>query len=367
MGGFMGEIYEFDFQPPTYEDYKEEVSDLYNDLLELYMEFFNVYNDLCVALDEMDLYEKSDLDSFVIAREKVKYLTEKMYVLNVNEREIYYDADELLPYLLEHISREFNLRGVLNLDEFSPMDTEIYPDYHSIKDNFYIIRMIRAVKFYINYNELYSYFELQNKNCSGDQVAAMIPYDYSDIECLQTITRLKEKFHEPFDVHLCNKYKCFFSFTNPRVENVLMSINFSTFGFDLDDEASQMLKDNQMRTITSKTIRALIAIEHNKVINHRKGGALICNEPKENNVKKLNEYLKNKDELFLLYAFLLQSYGYLSDETVQDLDHLLAEMCKFTDKEYKDIKLSEKVVNYFFRRDAYSTPDVVQRKRKGEE
>ena len=146
-----------------------------------------------------------------------------------------------------------------------------------------------------------------------------------------------------------------------------MNIEFSDPYVRVFEAGNQDEKSKRMRVITSKAIHALIAIEHNKVINHRKGGPLICNEPKENNVKKLNEFFKNREDLFLLYAFLIQSYGYLNQETIEDLDHLLAEMCKFTDEQYKDIKLSEKVVNYFFRRDAYSTPYVIQRKRKDNE
>ena len=350
----MGKFYDFDFQPLTYEDYEIDALNLCNRLLEFYMEFLDTYNQLCKLLDEMTIYQDKDIKSYVVSRDAAKYFIQKICVLSIQEREIYFENQEILPYLEEHIKRRFKLRGSLDVSTFSPMDPFIFDDFSSIKDKYSVIRMIRALKLYRIYNEGRNCVEFNSQPCSDDQIMIQIPYDYSDIECIQTFIQFKDTFTEDFDIHLCNWYKCLFSFTNPRVEYIMVNIDFADPFIQLYELGNKEEHEKRMKNISSKVIHALIAIEHNKIINHKNGEPLICDEPSKKRLKKLNEFLNSKDDLYLLYAFLLQSYDDLPLETIQDLDHLFSEMCTLNDKQYNDIKLSQKVVNYFFRRDVYN-------------
>lgn len=361
----MGKIYEFDFKPLSYNDYAKEVFQLYDTLLEHYMSLFDKYNKLCVALDEVMLLEDTDFDQYVISLQKLEYLAEEIPKYTKEEKELFAHNQDLLPFLAEHIVRRFHLKNELNLDTFSPFDPEIYKEYSSLKDNYAVIRMIRSIKYYSIYNDVYSRLvEVNNANYTEEDIVTMMPFDFTDLECLNTLNQIRETFYTEEDTHLFNKYKCLFMFMNPKVEDSYIRLKFEDP--EVNVRATCPTKEafkEFFNKVQSKTINTLIAIQNNKIIDHRKGGRLV-KELNSEKAKVVSEYYKNKDDLCLLYAYILQSYPYYDLKTIEEFDHLFTEMCKNNGKEYNNVRLLKKVVDYFFRKDAYSGVKEYQRIRK---
>ena len=353
----MRKIIDQEYTPLTYNDVAKDVFNLYGTLLELYMELFNKYSKLCVALDEVDLLEKKDLDTYVLAQSKIGYFLKTMPDIFDEERELYAENDYLLPFLLEHIKKRFNLNGVIDLNAFSAFDPLIYDDYKALKDNYPVIRMIRAIKYFSIYNEIsFNLVELNKLNYTPEEMLTDIGLDYSDVESVRTVNQLRETFYTEEDTHLFNKYKCIFMFCNPCVEHLY----FSNYFADAEIPCISEVYDAKtiepiIKLIKSKTVNTMVAINNNEVINRGRGR--LIKELESEKPEDIIKYQNNKDELYLLNAYILQSYPYYSLQTICDFDQLFTLMSNKKYKGYESIKLSKKVVNYFFRKDAYNNPD----------
>lgn len=363
----MDQFFDMNFKELSYKDYEKDVYNLYINLNELYTQLFNRYSKLCAVLDELDIIGDDDLDQYILSVSKKAYLFEKINELVEMERDIFYQNNELLPYLTQYVKKAFHLKDDFNFNTFSPLDTEIYKEESRLKGNYAAIRMIRAIKFYTVFNALYeTNVDLQPEpQYTSDDIFGFMPVDYADIECIRTYEKIQETFPLPQDIHLGNKYKCLFMFMNPKLEFILLNTDlelpFITITYENEDDLQERIKE-----ILSKTIHTLLAIQHNKVINHHKKGRLILDEPDENDIKKVSLYMENKENLYMLYAYALQSYEYFDLENLKDLDHLFTLMCNYNGKDYNDIRLSKKVVNYFFRKDAYNSENIIERVRKDE-
>ncbi|MBR5662694.1 MAG: hypothetical protein IKX00_03455 [Bacilli bacterium] len=361
----MGKIYETLTEPLEYKDVAKDVFNFYNELLELYMEILEKYRKVATALDEVDLLEDVDLDKYLLAQGKINYFMQVMPPLFDEERRLFSENDWLMPFLYQHIEKRFKLKGILNLNTFSAFDPLIYKKYESIKGNYPIIRMIRAIKFYAIFNDVHTTLvDLHNLDYTDEDILNDISLDYSDIESVNTINQLIESFPSEEDTHMVNSYKCLLMFCNPCTEYKYFSLKFNDFCFETHNEVDEAEKlAPVIKTIKSKTTNTILAIQHSPVINYHKRGRLIY-EPKSDDPKVLGEYYKNKNELYLLYAYALQSYPYYSLESIQDFDHLFTLMSRYNGKDYNDIRLSKRVVDYFFRKDAYNNPLFSQRVRK---
>ena len=363
----MDQFFDMNFKELTYNDYAKDVFNMYGGLIELYEQLFNRYNELCIVLDELDIIGDDDLNQYILSTGKKEYLLSKINELVEMERDIFYENNELLPYLVEHIKKSFHLKDDFNMVSFSPLDAEIYNENARLKGNYPAIRMIRAIKFYSVFNSLYEdNVDLKvNSAYTSDDILGIIPIDYADVECLRTYEKLQENFSLPNDIHLNNKYKCLFMFMNPKTEFILLNTDleppFITITYNDEDELQERIK-----IMLSKTVHTILAIQHNKIINHHKKGRLILDEPDENDFDKVSKYMENKENLYMLYAYALQSYEYYDINNLQDLDHLFTLMCNYNGKDYNDIRLSRRVVNYFFRRDAYNSDNIIERVRKDE-
>lgn len=376
----MRKIIDKDYTPLTYNDVAKDVFNLYGSLLELYMELFNKYDKLCTALDEVDLLEEKDLDAYVLAQSKISYFLKIMPDIFDEEREIYSDNEYLLPFLIQHIEKRFNLKGALDLNTFSVFDPLINEDFKSLKDNYPVIRMIRAIKYFSIFNEVnFNLVELNRLDYTPDEILTDIGLDYSDIESVRTVNQLRETFYTEEDTHLFNKYKTLFMFSNPCTEHFYFSNYFGDPEIPCVSEVyDPKTIEPVLKLIKSKTVKTMVAINNNEVINRGRGR--LIKELDSDKFEDIANYQNNKDELYLLNAYILQSYPYYSLQTITDFDHLFTLMTSKKYKGYENIKLSKKVVNYFFRKDAYNNPDFAnqtaddhsiddngyQRKRKGE-
>ena len=355
-GGFMSKIIDKEYIPLTYKDVAKEVFNLYGSLLELYMELFNKYEKLCVSLDEVDLLEEKDLDAYVVAQTKLSYFMKTMPDIFDEERELYRENEYLLPFLVQHIEKRFNLKGTLNINSFSAFDPLIFDDFKVLKENYPVIRMIRAIKYFSIFNEVYSTLvEINNLNYTDEEILTDIGLDYSDIESVRTINQLRDTFYTEEDTHLFNKYKSLFMFCNPCIEHLYFSLKFG------DPQIPHISEDEDpkgiepvIKMIKSKTVNTMVAINNNEVINRGRGR--LIKELNSEDATEVRKYYDNKDELYLLDAYILQSYPYYSLQTIMDLDQLFTLMSRKKYKGYENIKLSKKVVNYFFRKDAYNNP-----------
>ena len=347
-------IIDKDYVPLTYDQVAKEVFNIYGDLQEIYMELFNRYMQLCEAIDEVDLNEDKNLDKYILGQSKINYLLGTMPDLFEEERELMCDNIDILPFLFENIKKRFNLDDKVDLNAFSAFDPLIFKNCKPLKGNYSAIRMIRAIKYYSIFNDAYTTLvELKQLNYTSEQILASIGLDYSDIESVRTINQIGQTFYMEEDIPLFNKYKCLLMFCNPCIEHAYFLLKLN----EIDaPSVSEMEKPDVLAPIIdlmkSKTINTLVTINNSDIINRSRGR--LIKELNSNDPIEIAKYSDKKDELYFLYCYLLQSYPYYSLKTIEDFDHLFTTMCKKHCKGYEDIKLSKKVVNYFFRKDAYN-------------
>lgn len=363
----MDKYYDFDYEPLSLDDVEEEVTELFNTLLDLYTELFDVYNDLRITLNEIETLEGVNLNQYVVAQCKLDYFKKVLPNYFDIEKNLYHDNDEILSFFAQYIKKRFKLEEVCDVDIFSPIDTMIYKDYESIKDNYPVIRMLRAIRYYKIYNDIH--FAVTNLNTNTSSSNNIVNYTYTDEdirnsiigdfvdnEALSTITQLYNTFYTD-DIEFINRYKCLLMYSNPYIERLYFLNDFDDVFYykDVNEYKDAEMLQPFIKIIKSRTVNALLTINNNKVINRSRGR--LIKEPESEDPKVLEEFNKNRDEVRFLQAFLLQSYSYFSLDSVKDFDHLFSVMCKKNIKGYDSIKLSPKVVNYFFRKNAYNNPN----------
>ena len=363
----MDKYYDFDYEPLSLDDVEGEVTELFNTLLDLYIELFDVYNDLRITLNEIETLEGVNLNQYVVAQCKLDYFKKVLPNYFDIEKNLYHDNDEILSFFAQYIKKRFKLEEVCDIDIFSPIDPMIYKDYESIKDNYPVIRMLRAIRYYKIYNDIHFTLTNLNTNISSSDNASNYTYtdedirnsiigDFVDNEALSTITQLYNTFYTD-DIEFINSYKCLLMYSNPYIERLYFLNDFDDVFYykDVNEYKDAELLQPFIKIIKSRTVNALLTINNNKVINRSRGR--LIKEPESEDSKVLEEFNKNRDEVRFLQAFLLQSYSYFSLDSVKDFDHLFSVMCKKNIKGYDSIKLSPKVVNYFFRKNAYNNPN----------
>lgn len=363
----MDKYYDFDYEPLSLDDVEGEVTELFNTLLDLYTELFDVYNDLRITLNEIETLEGVNLNQYVVAQCKLDYFKKVLPNYFDIEKNLYLDNDEILSFFAQYIKKRFKLEEVCDIDIFSPIDPIIYKDYESIKDNYPVIRMLRAIRYYKIYNDIHFTLTNLNTNISSSDNASNYTYtdedirnsiigDFVDNEALSTITQLYNTFYTD-DIEFINSYKCLLMYSNPYIERLYFLNDFDDVFYykDVNEYKDAELLQPFIKIIKSRTVNALLTINNNKVINRSRGR--LIKEPESEDSKVLEEFNKNRNEVRFLQAFLLQSYSYFSLDSVKDFDHLFSVMCKKNIKGYDSIKLSPKVVNYFFRKNAYNNPN----------
>ena len=363
----MDKYYDLDYEPLSLDDVEGEVTELFNTLLDLYTELFDVYNDLRITLNEIETLEGVNLNQYVVAQCKLDYFKKVLPNYFDIEKNLYHDNDEILSFFAQYIKKRFKLEEVCDIDIFSPIDPMIYKDYESIKDNYPVIRMLRAIRYYKIYNDIHFTLTNLNTNISSSDNASNYTYtdedirnsiigDFVDNEALSTITQLYNTFYTD-DIEFINSYKCLLMYSNPYIERLYFLNDFDDVFYykDVNEYKDAELLQPFIKIIKSRTVNALLTINNNKVINRSRGR--LIKEPESEDSKVLEEFNRNRDEVRFLQAFLLQSYSYFSLDSVKDFDHLFSVMCKKNIKGYDSIKLSPKVVNYFFRKNAYNNPN----------
>ena len=366
-----------------YEEVIKDVFNMYNDLLCIYIDQMNKYKELNIALDEADHSKDTDIDLYVHAINKINFLSVDTPEYPDKELEIFINNSELIPFLETYIKKQFDIKKSVNFNDFSFFDTYINKDYINIKDNYPVIRMIRAIKYYKEYiNVYYKILTMRGILNDPDNIRHMISYDYSDIETLNTLAVIKELYDNENETDLYNKYKTIFIFTNPQIE-------FYFHNTDFNEEHPFIIcdfNDKVLKQIKSQVIKTLITIQNNKLINTRDGSDIIKSKltlkqsldilfhyNKElsayNNRFELlkNDYLDNVEEIGLLFSYLEQVYVSLDEKALEDLDHLFSLMCKNDyNTTYGSTKLCKKVVNHFFNKEKIFEEKGIQRTKKDE-
>lgn len=382
----MSKYIDINYEPLNEKHVAKEVFNLYGSLQELYMELMLKYKDLEIALFEADMSKETDLDIYVHACNKISYLSIEISNLLDKELKLFNSNMDLLPFLEINIKRRFNIKKSMNFDDFSIFDTYINSHYKKIKNNYVIIRMIRAINYYKEYNKIYitEYLPFDPTYEDTDIVKLMMTYDYADLEAFNTLAFISDSAIDSFGKALYNKYRCLFAFTNPLVENFYIQSSFETkhpcLVPKIDDKILKIVKTNIVKT--------LVAIQNSKVVN------LNCDGKENDKIfnRKLtikqaadillhynkatgkydskfealtHDYNDNMEEIILLFSYLKQSYMLLDEENLNDIDNLLKLMCDTDNISYGKTKLSKKVVNYFF--DKKQILDNPVRKRKKED
>lgn len=378
----MEEYFEFPEFRLTLSEVKKEVVELYSSLVSLYMEMLKYYMDLNVAMNESAGSKDTDIDLHVHALHKMSYLTMRIPDLVDKEHEIFVDNIDLLPYLEEYIKEEAGLKKDLDFNKFCIMDTFIRNEYAPIKNNFVLMRMIRAIKYYKLYQEQYfSMIEQGIGLLDVDSLRDCIPYDYADDETLNTLNVLGAAFEGLPDDSIYNKYQCMFSFVNPSIERFYLNYDFDAvhpYILCNYDKASTKIVKN-------KIVRTMIAIQKNKLIDQDDNKSVVLHEKLtfsqimdilfkfnkynsnyDNRFEELkNDYLDNAMEISLLFAYLQQAYINLTEQDLNDLDHLFSVMIKKENNvKMGSVVLHKKIVDHFFNKEDIFKQKGIQRERK---
>ena len=333
------------FPDITYDEIKPDIIKLYVDLVSLYMELQTAYQDLNQTLYELAEY-KDNIDLYVPATHKLQYLQSKIPSLIDRELEIFNKDQSLIPFLEEHIKREFGLKKQLNFENFSFFDVYINPDYEVIKDNFIIMRLIRAIKYYQDYQgEYYRLLKEHIPEIDKESIRDCILYDYSDTEAINTLYVIGTLAEESGDYRAEAKYKSLISFVNPNIERFFINTSFD----GSHEFITEQYLEADAKTIKNKILNTIVAIQRNKIINNddKKTNIVINSRltfkqiidtlihydydssPYDTFTEIIKmEYLKNREEIDLLFAYIQQAYLNIDDQSIDDLDHLFSVMAK---------------------------------------
>lgn len=364
----MDKYIEMDFPEFKYSEIAKDVHNLFNDISTLTLELLNCYTELNIALNEALMCKDIDLDSYIVADGKIIYLLSKIPDLIESETILYTQNSDLLPYLEKFIKKVYEIK-VEDLSKFSMFDSYIDPNFQSIKNNFTIIRMLRAIKYYSEYMDNYfEYIRIPYANEDSDTIRDMINYDFADIETINTLSLIKTTYQD--DEHgdfIYNKYQTLFMFTNPLLEHFYLSNGISTvhpfFMCSLDESSTKRVNEKIVKTLTS--------IQKNKIVNLGKNNKIINSKLTikqvldilfhfngntsgyDNRFEMLkNDYINNVEEIGVLFAYLQQAYVGLDENAVIDLDVLLHVMCnEEITTTLGEVRLSPKVVNHFFNKE----------------
>ena len=363
----MGKTYEVPDIDIKYDEVKSEVAELYGSLVCLYMELQNKYKDLFKVLKEIKEY-KDDIDRYVPAMHKLSYLSIQIPNLVDQEHRLLTKESFLLPFLEERIKREHGIKKDVDLKNFSFFDAYINKDYETIKNNFIIMRMIRAVKYYSDYQD--QYFMLASQFAitpDKDSIRDCIMYDTPDKEAINTLYIIGRAFKEEESDEEEAKYKCLLSFVNPNLERWFINYDFDkNHPFLFEDEEQN---PEETKRIKNQIIKGIIAIQNNKVINSNEHSEKVLNDKLtmsqmlnilfhyndytskyENRFEQLiNEYHDNYEEVAMIFAYLQQLYINMSHQAIEDLDHLFSVMTKKENKmSIGSTVILQKIVDHFY-------------------
>ena len=378
----MGKIYEFPEFRITFNDVKKEVLDLHSNLISLYMELETLYNALNVAKTQADASKDIDIDTHVHALHKISYLSIKIPDLVDRELELFTEHIDLMPFLEEYIKSEYGIRKDADFENFSFMDTYIKNEFSSIKNNFIVMRMIRAIKYYKAYNEeYYSTFNQGIGILDEDSLRDCISFDYTDIETLNTLNVIGATFDNVLGNSIYNKYQTIFSFVNPSIERLYLNYDFDYIQEYLLCEFDK----SEIKTIKNKIVRTMIAIQKNKLVDQDDNNSIILHDKLtlkqalnillhynkytskyDNRFEELkNDYSDNAYEVSFLFAYLQQAYLNLDEQSINDLDHLFSVMTKRENNvKMGSVVLHKKIVEHFFDKDSLLKQKGIQRERK---
>ena len=373
------------FEYPDFDEkelIEKEVTQFFNDLVSLYEDLQNKYDDLNVALDEASMSKDADIDSYVLAMLKLSHLSTKIPELIDKETELFLDNIILIPYLEKFIKDLYGIPNQAKFGSFSIFDTYIRSEYAPIKENFIIMRIIRAMRYYTSYIEQQDYLQSIGVDFSDSEtIKDCIMYDYTDIETLNTLNVIGGTFENVLADELYNKYKCLFSFTNPTIERFFLNADFT------EDHPFIFCEFNEktIKVFKNKIIRSMIAIQRNKIINQDDKSKEIINSNLtfkqiinilfhfNRDTSKYyyrldmlkHDYSDNVEEVGLLFTYLQQAYLSLDEQSINDLDHLFSVMTKKENNvKMGSAVLHQKLVEHFFNKEMILEQNGYQRTKK---
>ena len=78
--------------------------EMFHELLDIYANMQDYYNELTIALQEYDIYnENGTLDEYLPVQDKIEYIQQALSFLRDKERELFYENNFAIPLFQDYI------------------------------------------------------------------------------------------------------------------------------------------------------------------------------------------------------------------------------------------------------------------------
>lgn len=366
--------------------------EMFQELLTIYANMQDYYNELTIALKEHDIYDQNGtLDEYLPVQDKIEYIQKALDYLKNQEKEVFCEYDYAIPLLQDYIKEMTGISMDTNFSKFSYFDIYTKFKYHMLIDKDIIIRMIRASEFYNNFfavridiiNQLDEQLISQNvyvEDIDDSQIINLLSPDVADVIAINTISALSMIYPEN-EVYYKNKVKLMFA--NPYIENYYVTNDLEEdhvfIPVELDSHGNRIVENN--------IIDSLFVIQKNDITNLNKKSKNIINSRytlqqlidiifhfdkyTDKYDSRFEKYLKYNvdclEVIELMHAFMHANYLMLSDQSVKDLDHLFSIMVDNESIKRGDIVLNKKIVDTFFTPLVQNSENKIIRTRKEDE
>ena len=123
--------------------------EMFHELLDIYANMQDYYNELTIALQEYDVYnENGTLDEYLPVQDKIEYIQQALSFLRDKERELFYENNFAISLFQDYIKELAGISKDADFSKFSYFDIYTKFKYHMLDDKDILIRMIRASEYY---------------------------------------------------------------------------------------------------------------------------------------------------------------------------------------------------------------------------
>lgn len=350
------------------------VSEMFSSLLDCYVDLLQYYNELPIALRELEVYENEEIDDFIRVSRRLEYIGECIDQFRKVEKEIFVNNIAYIDDFLIYIKKLNGIKLDQDLENFSYFDALTKFRYSHLENQYIMSRMIRASYFYQKYvNNEYDVIkqieeqleetdaDLMIESINEDDLIDTVSPDLNDVLAINTINYLNSVYSDELSY---TNYKAILSFINPFIENLYLSNDF------IEDNPLVKIKTDKksIRLFENNIIDALFAIQKNDFINTNTKSKKLYhrtysikqlfeiffkfNKKEDEYESRINKYVKYREnsleKISLMHSYLLANFSALDQQSIRDLDHLLSVMSDNGSLTRGNVTLCKKITDAFF-------------------
>lgn len=359
---------------------EEFINKFVTEAVEYYTDLLSDYDDLRIALDEIDRSKDCNVDLFVHASHKAHYLKSKIASKVSKEHELYKDSF-MFDYIEDYIKHEYNISDDVFLPSFNYFDLLNSDNYGELVGDVIAVRIVRALQYYRKFNSLKeNCLSQDDEEIDYNSLKDYIVYDFSDLLVMNTLNVICRRYSDTSASELIPKYKTLLCFTNPNIESYYLDREFTEsptflllnkYNLELAEYMKEQIadtiyaiqdnicvdsSDNEDLFIKGLSIRQIIDI----LINFKNYRGVYGSR-----VDAIKNYLAdNMEILLILQCYLEQFYINMSEKDLLDLKNELENTMSADPDTLNRFPLSEKIADYFFLKNEVVLEKDITRTRK---